>query len=75
MLLSAENVEMHDVFYKWQLIEFDKDDNKFVDCAIAGNVDCIVTNDKHFDVLKSIKFPPITIIDIDEFIELLKTKM
>ena len=71
MLLSASNVEMQDVFFKWQLIEIDKDDNKFVDCSIAGNADFIVTNDKHFGVLKSIEFPPITIITIDEFLELL----
>ncbi len=71
MLLSASNVEKQDVFFKWQLIEIDKDDNKFVDCSIAGNADYIVTNDKHFGVLKSIEFPPITIINIDEFLELL----
>jgi len=75
MLLSAENVEMQDIFFRWQLIEIDKDDNKFVDCSIAGNADFLVTNDKHFDVLKSIKFPPITIINVDELVELLTTKM
>ena len=75
MLLSAENVEKQDIFFKWQLIEIDKDDNKFIDCAIAGNVDYLVTNDKHFDVLKSIEFPPITLINIEEFIELLTDRM
>ena len=74
MLLSAGNVEKQDVFFKWQLIEVDKDDNKFVDCSIAGNVDFLVTNDRHFDVLKSLDFPQITVINIDEFIELLKFK-
>lgn len=71
MLISARNVEKQDIFFKWHLIEADKDDNKFVDCAIAGNVDYLVTNDKHFNILKSIDFPPVTIINIDEFIELL----
>lgn len=71
MLLSASNVEKQDVFFKWQLIEIDKDDNKFVDCSIAGNADYIVTNDKHFGVLKYIEFPPVTIINIDEFLKLL----
>lgn len=70
MLLSALNVEKQDVFFKWQLIEIDKDDNKFVDCAIAGNAEYLVTNDKHFGVLNSIEFPPITIVNIDEFLEL-----
>ena len=75
MLLSASNVEKQDVFFRWQLIEIDKDDNKFVDRSIAGNADYLVTNDKHFSVLKTIEFPPITIITIDEFLELLNNKI
>jgi len=74
MLMSARNVEKQDIFFKWQLIEIDKDDNKFVDCAIAGNSDYIVTNDRHFNVLKSIGFPPINVITIDEFVEILRDK-
>ena len=49
MLLSLSNVKKNDVFYKWNLIEIDKDDNKFVDCAVAGNADYLVSNDKHFN--------------------------
>ena len=49
----------------------DKDDNKFADCAIAGNADYLVTNDSHFNVLKTIGFPKITIITIDEFLAIL----
>jgi predicted nucleic acid-binding protein len=44
MLLALSNVQKQDVFYKWNLIEADKDDNKFVDCAIAGLADYFVTN-------------------------------
>jgi len=71
MLMSATNVEKQDIFFIWQLIEIDKEDNKFVDCSIAGNVDYLVTNDKHFNIVKSIEFPPITLLNIDEFLELL----
>jgi putative PIN family toxin of toxin-antitoxin system len=71
MLISAKNVEKQEIFFKWQIIEIDEDDNKFVDCAIAGNVDYLVTNDKHFNVVKSVGFPPVTILNIDEFVELL----
>ena len=74
MLLSAENVKKQEVYFKWQLIEIDKDDNKFVDCSIAGNADYLITNDKHFDVLKSVEFPLITILNIDEFLDLLIIK-
>lgn len=51
---------------------FDDDDNKFADCAIAANADYLVTNDKHFNVLKSVAFPKIQIIKIDGFMEILK---
>ena len=54
-------------FYKWYLISADPDDNKFVDCALNAGADYIVTSDRHFNVLKSIDFPPIKIIDMEVF--------
>jgi len=42
MLVTLSNVEKTEVYYRWDLIESDKDDNKFVDCAITGNVDYLV---------------------------------
>ncbi len=36
-----------------QLIAADPDDNKFVDCALAADADFLITNDGHFDPLKS----------------------
>lgn len=71
MLLSLSNVKKQDVFYKWNLIEIDKDDNKFVDCAVAGNADYLVSNDKHFNCLKKIEFPQLNLLTIDEFMKLL----
>ena len=44
--------------------------NKFVDCAIAGNADYIVTHDKHFNVLKGMGFPEVKILRTDEFFAL-----
>ncbi len=41
-----------DSYYHFGLITEDPDDNKFVDCAIAADAELIVTNDKHFDVLR-----------------------
>jgi uncharacterized protein len=71
MLLALSNVQKQDVFYKWNLVEIDKDDNKFVDCAIAGNADYLVSNDKHFNCLKEIEFPKLSLLTIDEFVALL----
>ncbi len=59
--------------YKWQLIQQDPDDDKFVDCAIASNADYIVTNDKHFQILKTLEFPEIRTLNIDEFKKILES--
>ena len=56
-----------DPHYTFALIEADKDDNKFVDCAIAANAKCIVSEDKHFRVLKNIPFPKVEVLGIEEF--------
>lgn len=58
-----------EVYYKWNLITIDPDDNKFVDTAIAGNVDAIVTNDKHFNHLKTIRFPKLTLLSANTLLQ------
>jgi len=58
--------------YKWNIISIDPDDNKYVDCAIAANADYIVTNDKHFNILKQVSFPKVECITVEEFMEILK---
>lgn len=55
------------VYFHFGLIEADPDDNKFVDCAVAVDAEYIVTNDTHFNILKQIDWPCLTIIDIKEF--------
>lgn len=52
----------------FHLIEADPDDNRFVDCAICGNAELIVTNDAHFNVLKNIDFPIVDVKSIQEFV-------
>lgn len=61
-------------YYKFNLITDDPDDNKFVDCAIAANAKYIVSEDRHFDVLKSCSFPKVDVIGLDLFASLLKSK-
>ena len=60
-LLNAPTVEFIEPFYRFNLIIQDPDDNKFVDCAIAGNATYIVSNDLHFDVLKQTDFPKLVV--------------
>lgn len=66
-ILTRPNVIRKDPHYSFGLIEADKDDNKFVDCAIAANAKCIVTEDNHFNILKTIPFPKVEVIGIDDF--------
>ena len=58
-------------FHFHLLADVDKDDDKFVDCAIAANADYIVSEDTHFNALKKIPFPLLTVLTLDEFKETL----
>jgi putative PIN family toxin of toxin-antitoxin system len=72
MLLGLSNVEKIEIYYRWDLIKADEEDNKFTDCTITGNVDYLVSNDNHFNVLKTIDFPEVPLVAIDEFLEILR---
>lgn len=74
MLLSLNNVEKVEVFFRWNLIEADADDNKFSDCAIAGNADFLVTQDSHFNILQDNEFPKLALLKPHELVELLKSR-
>lgn len=58
-----------EAYYHFHLLaDVDKDDDKFVDCAIAANANYIVSEDSHFNKLKHIPFPLLTILTLDEFL-------
>ena len=44
--------------FRFHLIAADADDNKFADCAIAAEADWIITDDRHFDALKTAGYKP-----------------
>ena len=64
---EAENVAFVTKYFYWNLIKADPDDDKFVDCAIACNANFIVSEDKHFRVLKQVDFPKINVLTLKEF--------
>lgn len=66
-ILNSPFVELITPYFHFNLITADPDDNKFVDCAISANARYIVTNDHHYDVLKSINFPNVNVINIKQF--------
>ncbi len=59
--------EKTEVYFKFNLIYEDPDDNKFVDCAISAQADLIVSNDSHFQVLKELNFPKVGVLTLTEF--------
>ena len=58
-------------YFEWNVIESDPDDNKFFDCAVAASADFIVSEDKHFRILKRIAFPSVLTIRSVEFKQIL----
>ncbi|UHG90772.1 putative toxin-antitoxin system toxin component, PIN family [Spirosoma oryzicola] len=73
LILKQDNTVQTEIFYRWQLITIDPDDNKFVDTAISSGADYIVTNDAHFRALRDIPFPKVAVISIQDFLSLLQT--
>lgn len=71
LIVKLGRTEQIVVHTRWRLIETDPDDNKFVDCAIAGGADYIVTDDRHFAILQEIDFPKVTVIGSAAFADLL----
>ena len=61
--------------FRFQLITDDPDDDKFTDAAVVGNADYIVTNDRHFNRLRSIPFPKIGLLNFAALCDLLKQSL
>ena len=66
-LENLSNVHLITSYFRFDLIRKDRDDNKFVDCAIAANAHFLVTEDKDFQILKNIAFPKVDVLDIRTF--------
>ncbi len=67
-LINLPNlVPVNPLHFYWIMVENDPDDNKFVDTAIAANADYIVTNDRHFNILKTAGFPVVNCIRLQDF--------
>lgn len=70
-IINSPFTEFIEPYYRFNLIQADPDDNKFVDCAIAANARFVVTNDHHYDILALIPFPHVDVISISDFMHLL----
>ena len=66
-LLNAKNTERVNVYFNFDLVANDKDDNKFADVYIVSNADFLVSNDSKLLALQKSKFPSIQVISLQEF--------
>lgn len=64
---NLDNVIFSNPTFRFNLIKVDPDDNNFVDCAIAANADLILTEDKHFEELKTTDFPKVLAVGLIDF--------
>ncbi len=66
-LAVIPSVKLVNPYIKWDLMTNDPDDNKFVDCALNTGAECIITHDTHFNLLKEIPFPKLSVLTPEEF--------
>ena len=69
--VESPDVLYQRIYYNWNIIFADPDDNKFFDAAVAGNADFLVTNDSHYNEVKKSDFPIVNVINAEKFLELL----
>jgi putative PIN family toxin of toxin-antitoxin system len=69
---SADIIIQH-IYYKWNAVKQDPDDNKFFDVAVAANADYLVTNDNHFNQARHLAFPAVKIISGGDFLRIIQS--
>jgi len=70
IFLESPDVIFKRVYYNWNAIITDVDDNKFFDVAVAANSEYLVTNDTHFNDAKNLQFPLVNILSAENFLEI-----
>jgi putative PIN family toxin of toxin-antitoxin system len=73
-LMLLPNVQRIEIYFDIRLITQDMDDDKFANCAFAANAHYLVSDDRHFRILKKIDFPKLEVIQFQDFKLLLKSK-
>ncbi len=73
-LLTAKNIQFVTIHFNFNVVDGDKDDNKFADLFLASNADFLVSNDSQILALHKSGFPPFQVITLQEFSAMLKVK-
>lgn len=71
-ILTADNVSLDTVFYNFNLVDGDMDDNKFADAYLAAGADFLVSNDAKLLNLNRNIYPKITVLDLSTFLAIAK---
>ena len=69
VIINNPYTEFITPFYRFKVVIDDPDDDKFVDCAVAGDAKYIVTDDHHYNVLIGLEFPRMEIIKLCEIVK------
>jgi uncharacterized protein len=56
-LIRAKNIELSSVYFNFDIVQSDADDNKFADLYLSSNADFIVSNDTKLLALNKSVFP------------------
>lgn len=67
-LINRTNLVRVNPTWHFNLITLDPDDNKFVDCAVCGQAEYLISNDRHYNILKEIYFPQLNLIRLQDFV-------
>ena len=70
--VESPDIIFQQIYYKWNVIKADPDDNKFFDIAVAANANYLVTNDAHFNKAKKSSFPSVKIISAEDCLHIVK---
>jgi len=65
-LISHPYIHFIENYIRLNLISADADDNKSCDCCFSASAKYLITNDKHFDVLKEIEFPSLPLVNTSQ---------
>ena len=74
ILMESPDVIYQRIYFNWNAIKSDSDDNKFFDVAVASNAAFLVTNDAHFNEISGVDFPFVKIVNADEFMRILEMR-
>jgi predicted nucleic acid-binding protein len=70
-IMRSKNIEPVSIFFKFNVVNHDQDDNKFADAYLASNADFIVSNDSKLLKLNKLDFPVFKVITLQDFSTLL----